>query len=126
VRKGTGEVICTAHGMGARHDFHLLKRSRTRFHGETVVLADSGYLGLEQLHRRTQLPKKRARNDGLNKDDKMRNWALSRARALCENVIGALKRFRILAEKYRNRRRRFGLRFALIAGVHNANLGVGK
>ncbi|MGI8787171.1 MAG: IS5/IS1182 family transposase, partial [Pyrinomonadaceae bacterium] len=30
--------------------------------------------------------------------------------------------FRIVAEKYRNRRRRFGLRFNLIAGLYNFEL----
>ena len=39
-----------------------------------------------------------------------------------EHVIGALKRFRILAERYRNRRRRFGLRFNLIAGLYDHTL----
>lgn len=33
-----------------------------------------------------------------------------------------LKIFRILAERYRNRRRRFGLRFNLIAGIYNYEL----
>ena len=41
-----------------------------------------------------------------------------------EHVIGALKRFRILAERYRNRRRRFGLRFNLIAGLYNHALAL--
>ncbi|HEY9907692.1 MAG TPA: IS5/IS1182 family transposase, partial [Thermosynechococcaceae cyanobacterium] len=33
-----------------------------------------------------------------------------------------LKIFRILSERYRNRRRRFGLRFNLIAGIYNFEL----
>ena len=33
--------------------------------------------------------------------------------------IKNLKIFRILAQPYRNRRRRFGLRFNLIAGLYN-------
>jgi hypothetical protein len=33
--------------------------------------------------------------------------------------LRTLKIFRILAEKYRNRRRRFGLRLNLIAGIIN-------
>ncbi|SPR02632.1 IS5 family transposase ISOt6 [Orientia tsutsugamushi] len=39
-----------------------------------------------------------------------------------ENVIGALKRFKIIADKYRNRRKRFGLRFNLISGIYNFEL----
>jgi hypothetical protein len=45
--------------------------------------------------------------------------SISSERALNENVIGRLKRFKILTDKYRNRRKRFGLRFNLIAGIHN-------
>jgi len=33
-----------------------------------------------------------------------------------------LKVFRILSERYRNRRRRFGLRFNLIAALYNHEL----
>ncbi|MCC9004055.1 MAG: IS5/IS1182 family transposase, partial [Candidatus Competibacter sp.] len=32
------------------------------------------------------------------------------------------KRFHILADKYRNRRKRFGLRFSLIAALYNKDL----
>ena len=45
---------------------------------------------------------------------------------LNEHVIGALKRFRIIAERYRNRRKRFGLRWNLIAGIYNYELGVSR
>ncbi|WP_395461592.1 hypothetical protein [Wolbachia endosymbiont (group A) of Therophilus tumidulus] len=40
------------------------------------------------------------------------------------NVIGLLKRFKIIADRYRNRRKRFGLRFNLIAGIHNFELSI--
>ena len=43
-------------------------------------------------------------------------------RVLNENVIGKLKRFKILSDRYRNRRKRFGLRFNLIAGLYNHEL----
>ncbi|MEG4889204.1 IS5/IS1182 family transposase, partial [Microcoleus sp. F8-D3] len=33
-----------------------------------------------------------------------------------------LKIFRILSSRYRNRRRRFGLRFNLISGIYNYEL----
>ena len=33
-----------------------------------------------------------------------------------------LKIFRILSERYRNRRKRFGLRFNLIAAIYNMEL----
>jgi len=47
---------------------------------------------------------------------------LSRKRILIENIIRRLKIFRILSERYRNRRKRFGLRFNLIATIYNLEL----
>ena len=43
-------------------------------------------------------------------------------RVINENAISLLKRFKILADRDRNRRKRFGLRFNLIAGVYNLEL----
>jgi len=47
---------------------------------------------------------------------------LSHQRILIENVLARLKVFRILSERYRNRRKRFGLRFNLIAAIYNSEL----
>jgi hypothetical protein len=41
---------------------------------------------------------------------------------LNEQVIGCVKRFRIVSDRYRNRRKRFGLRFNLVAAFYNLNL----
>jgi hypothetical protein len=40
----------------------------------------------------------------------------------CKNVIAVLKRFKIVANCYSNRRKRFGLRFFLIAAIYNGKL----
>jgi hypothetical protein len=57
-------------------------------------------------------------------EDKKQNKSKSSKRVVIENVIRELKIFRIIAEKYRNRRRRYGLRFNLIAAFYNLNLAV--
>lgn len=41
-----------------------------------------------------------------------------------EHVNRRLKIWRILAEHYRNRRKRFGLRFNLLAGLYNYELAL--
>ncbi len=43
-------------------------------------------------------------------------------RVVVENVIGMLKRFKIISDRYRNRRKRFRLRFNLLAGLYNFEL----
>lgn len=120
----TREVIATAFGKGRTHDFSLFKASTTRIYPDTVVLADLGYLGLDKLHAQTCLPVKATKRHPLTHEDKQANRTLARLRLRIEQVIGKLKVFRILCERYRGRRKRFSLRFNLIAAVHNLELGL--
>jgi hypothetical protein len=62
---------------------------------------------------------KRSKKKPLTKTDKVFNHRVSSVRVLNEHVIGLIKRFKIVADRYRNRRKRFGLRFNLIAGICN-------
>lgn len=77
---------------------------------------------MAKIHANSELPKKKTKKNLLTKEDKKNNKKLSSDRVINENVIGSLKRFKIIADKYRNRRKRFGLRFNLIAGIHNYEL----
>jgi hypothetical protein len=72
-----------------------------------------------KLHQNSALPKKKTKKNPLTKEDKKKNRELSSERVLNENVIGMIKRFKIVSDRYRNRRKRFGLRFNLIAGIYN-------
>jgi len=82
-------------------------------------LADSGYQGLNKQHQNSQTPQKKSKHHPLTKEEKASNRAISRRRVGCEHIIGRLKVFKILSERYRNRRKRFGLRFNLIAALCN-------
>jgi hypothetical protein len=83
---------------------------------------DTGYQGIAKIHANVEIPKKRSKKNPLNKEDKQRNRKISSDRVVVENIIREVKIFRIMAEKYRNRRRKFGLRFNLIAAMYNLNL----
>lgn len=89
------------------------------------IVADSGYQGLAKSHPQTCLSRKKPRGGELSPDDKTHNRAVGRFRMPIEHVIRSLKVWRIVKETYRNRRRRFSLRFKLIAGLVNAGLQVG-
>lgn len=86
------------------------------------ILTDSGYTGIKKLHANSRLPKKCSKKKPLTKEDKKNNRMISSERVLNENVIGMIKRFKIISDKYRNRRKRFGLRFNLICGIYNYEL----
>ena len=85
-------------------------------------ITDSGYTGIKKLQKNTKLPKKSSKKKPLTAEEKKHNRDISSERVVNENVIGSLKRFKIINDRYRNRRKRFGLRFNLIAGIHNMEL----
>lgn len=120
--KKTKKVICTSFSNGKKHDFRLFKESRVRWTKERCGVTDSGYTGIKKLQNNSRLPKKSSKKNPLTKKEKKQNREISSERVVNENVIGSLKRFKIISDKYRNRRKRFGLRFNLIAAIHNLEL----
>ena len=118
----TTQIICTSYSNGKCHDYRLFKESKVKLHPNINVAADTGYQGLQKKHARTSLPKKRSKKYCLSKQEKKSNTELARERIVVENVIGMLKRFKIISDRYRNRRKRFSLRFNLLAGIYNYEL----
>ena len=115
----TGRIVATAFSVGRMHDFKLFQESRVALHPKTECLADSGYLGLKKRHANSRLPNKRSKLHPLTDEQKKDNRQLSRERFVIEHIIRSVKIFRVLAERYRNRQKRFGLRFNLIAALYN-------
>jgi DDE superfamily endonuclease len=122
VDKKSKKIICTTCCNGKKHDFKLFKESKVRWRSGCCGITDSGYTGIKKLQKNTKLPKKSSKKNPLTKNDKEENRKISSERALNENVIGCMKRFKILSDRYRNRRKRFGLRLNLIAGIYNYGL----
>lgn len=120
--KRNKKIICTSFSSGKKHDFWLFKESKVQIHPAINVLTNSGYQGLQKIHAKAQMPKKRSKKKPLTQEDKQNNRKLSSERVINENVIGNLKRFKIISDRYRNRRKRFCLRFNLIAGIYNLEL----
>jgi hypothetical protein len=119
VDKESKRIVCTSFSNGKRHDFRLFKESGVRALPQTTIKTDTGYLGIKKLHANSILPIKRKRKQKLTKDEKRFNRQVSSDRVLNENIIGFIKRFKIVSDRYRNRRKRFALRFNLIAGICN-------
>lgn len=115
-------ILATAFANGRKHDFQLFKDSQCTLSDQICALADAGYQGLAGLHANCQTPAKKSKLHPLTQDQKRANRLLARKRILIENIIRKLKIFRILSERYRNRRKRFGLRFNLIAAIYNLEL----
>lgn len=120
--KKSKKVICTSFSNGRKHDFRMFRESKIAILPQTKILADSGYRGMQKIHKNVELPHRRSKKNPLSKEKKAENRSLSIRRVVVENVIGLLKRFKIISDRYRNRRKRFGLRFNLIASIHNFEL----
>lgn len=120
--KFSQKIVCTNFCHGKKHDFKLFKDSKVRWVNGICAITDSGYLGIKRLQKTSVIPKKRSKKHPLTKEEKRENCYISAQRVLNENVIGRVKRFKILSDRYRNRRKRFGLRFNLIAAIYNLEL----
>ena len=83
---------------------------------------DLGYWGMETLHKNVRLPKKSSKLHPLTEKEKHYNKRVAKSRVLVEHVIRKVKVFRIMAERYRNRRKRHSLRMQLICAIYNLEL----
>jgi len=114
------EILCTAHAEGSCHDFKLYEASvGCAVFAGIKMRADSGYQGLLRLHANSELPKKKPKGGELTDEEKAENRRIARERILIESINAKVKVFKITANKYRNRRKRFALRMSLICGIIN-------
>lgn len=113
------KIIATSQDCGKTHDFKIYKKSKNRVHPDTKIQGDSGYQGIQKIHANSEVPKKRSKKSPLTREDKVRNREISSERVIVENVFAFVKKFKILSQRYRNRRKRFGLRFNLVCAIFN-------
>lgn len=119
-----GKILCTAFAKGRDHDFTLFKKSKLYIAPHVILLADSGYQGVQSLHFNSLTPQKSTKLKPLTKEDKKENAALSSIRIKVENALAFIKRFKVFSTRYRNRKRRFGLRFNLFAAICNFEINL--
>ena len=117
-----GKIICVQTDKGRKHDFRVFKESNVHIHPEIKTQTDSGYQGIKKYHNNSEVPYKHSKKKKLTTEQKKYNHEISSSRVQVEDVIRKQKIFRIIAERYRNRRKRFGLRVSLIAGIYNYDL----
>lgn len=124
VNQKTQEIICVVVREGKTHDFKIWKESQIGIEKKTELLADKGYQGIANIHANSRTPIKKTKEKSLSKEQKNFNKRLAKERIVVEHVHRRLKIFRIFSSRYRNRRRRFGLRLNLIAGIYNYELSL--
>jgi hypothetical protein len=119
----TLEILFIAQAEGSVHDFTIYKDSTgSAVSPDVKVKVDSGFQGIVAFHANSEVPFKKSKNKPLTKEEKVFNRQLARERIVIEHVNREIKMFKIMAERYRNRRRRHGLRMTLICAIRNSQL----
>lgn len=108
--------------FGRDHDLTIRKRG-SPLPKHTRAYGDGAYQGYTEVHSEMEIPYKKPKNGKLTAEEKEYNTALSRFRVRVENKIRELKIFRILSDRYRNKRRGYGLKMNIIAGLVNLKNG---
>ena len=100
----------------------MFKQSKTYIPQQVEIFVDIGYQEIKKLHQNSKHLKRNSKKKPLTKEEKHINKTINAQRVIVEHVIRSIKIFRILGDKYRNRRKRFALIMNLIAAIYNHQL----
>lgn len=120
--------------QGSFHDYALFKEEfppELNWFKLIKIFVDLGYLGIVKDYPKAQIfiPEKKPKKTTtiskpkLNAEQKNRNKAKSKIRIYVENAIAGIKRYNILVQKYRNKRKNFeDDLIAIAAGLWNLEI----
>ena len=112
---------------GSIHDFTVYKDSTgSAISPDVRVKVDSGYQGIAAYHANSEVPFKKTKNRPLTDEEKAFDRRLARERIAIEHVNSEAKIFKIMSDRYRNRRKRHGLRMTLICAIRNSEISHSK
>lgn len=124
---GKGLIVHrTNHARGRRHDYPIFKRNRPHLPPGVKPVVDLGYNGIQNDFPGLEpmVPFKRygggrghKRRRRLTPHQKAFNKALSKARVVVEHTISRMKKFRIMADEFRNRLRHYDLMTDIVSGL---------
>ena len=123
IDRKTETIISTEMFNGKAHDGTIFKKT-THLNPDIQAYFDSGYRGVQKVHANSLIPIRHKEDIAKLSDEqkavrKAENKAISSVRMKIEHVIGRIKIFKIVSERYRNRLKRLLLRFNLICGIVN-------
>jgi len=67
VCKRSRKIICVVFCNRKKHDFKLFTEAKIRIREEIEVQADTGFVGIKELHKNSTLPHKNPKEDNLRK-----------------------------------------------------------
>ena len=99
---------------GRKHDKKIYDQTRVISPPNTQKIGDTAYLGTT-----LNIPHKKPKGGKLTPEQKQQNRELSSKRVVVEHAICKMKRFQILAQRFRNPRKSHALIVKNIAGLAN-------
>ena len=112
----------TNHRKGRRHDYDIYKENHPLIPKQVVNVVDLGYLGIEKdfPEQLSSLPDRKDRNHKLSKEQKEYNQEHAKKRIVIEHTICKVKKYRILADVFRNKlRKKYNKVSDIVSGLVN-------
>jgi hypothetical protein len=108
---------------GKVHDKSICDIEELEFKKEVSLFVDLGYVGLTSTKASILIPHKRRKNQQLSDQQKEYNKLVSKVRVKVEHIIGSVKIYRKVKDKYRGRLYSREDKIMLIAcGLHNLKI----
>ena len=108
---------------GKKHDKKLFEEDNFEIQKEVMIEGDSGFQGIGELVKnKVVLPRKKQKGKERKKEDKRFNRKLSKSRILVENVIGKMKQFGLMKERYRNKFEDYDKKIEIFIGLVNLRM----
>ena len=106
---------------GRKHDYDIYKNNHPVIPKEVVNVVDLGYLGIEMdfPEQLSSIPNRKKRNLERSQEEKEHNKIHSKKRIVIEHTICRLKKYRILADIFRNKLRKYNKVSDIVAGLIN-------
>ena len=108
---------------GRRHDYDIYKENHPVTPKQVVTIFDLGYLGIEKdfPEQQSSLPKRKKRNqeEELSMEEKDYNKTHSKKRIVIEHTICRLKKYKILADIFRNKLKKYDKVSDIVSGLVN-------
>jgi len=121
----------TNHARGRRHDYAVFKRNHPSLPEGVRPMVDLGYNGIQNDFPELE-PMVPFKSYGGGRGHKSRrrltprqkafNRALSKERVVVEHTISRLKKFRVMAEEFRNRLRHYDIMTNVVSGLVNLRI----
>ena len=109
------------HKKGRRHDYDIYKKNHPITPKEVVNVFDLGYLGIEKdfPDQLSSLPNRKKRDMKLSQEEIEYNKSHSKIRIVIEHTICRLKKYKILADVFRNKLRKYRKVSDIVSGLIN-------